>query len=107
MVVELKKHNWRRMFCVRIARHVRVQEKGLRLRHLRGKVLVMAHPDFPEAGLQVGRNREGGRRLGRAALREAAEESGLAGLTSAGIVGFQNYDMAQWRRKSKSGPLCV
>lgn len=62
------------------------------------KLLLLKHPDSPEAGIQVpGGSVEGNEAWDSAALREAAEETGLTGLKSRGLLGFQTYDMARWR----------
>lgn len=55
-----------------------------------GRLLVFRHRDFPEAGIQVpGGTLEDGERPEAAVLREAQEETGLAGLQVVRLVGEQ------------------
>ena len=57
------------------------------------RLLVFRHPAFPEAGIQVpGGTVRPGEDPGAAALREAAEETGLPGLTLCAFLGTAAYD---------------
>lgn len=57
-------------------------------------LLVFSHPDFPEAGIQVPAGTiEPGESVEAAALREAFEETGLAGLEMVAFLGQHRYDM--------------
>ena len=57
-------------------------------------LLVFSHPDFPEAGIQVPAGTiEPGEDPEAAALREAFEETGLAGLTLVAPLGEQVRDV--------------
>ena len=58
------------------------------------RLLVFSHPNHPEAGIQVPAGTvEPGETPHAAALREAAEETGLAGLTTAHFLGEHIRDM--------------
>ncbi len=66
--------------------------------HHRG-LLVLTHPDHPEAGLQVpAGTMEPGETPKQAVLREAREETGLEYLTIVSLLGQQSYDLRPWRR---------
>lgn len=61
------------------------------------EVLLLYHPDHPEAGIQIPAGTvEPGEDLIAAALREAHEETGLAGLQVVGILGTREVDMRPW-----------
>lgn len=62
-------------------------------------LLLLAHPDHPEAGLQIpaGTMRPG-ELVVTAALREANEETGLAGLEVVGVLGKRTFDMRPFGR---------
>jgi ADP-ribose pyrophosphatase YjhB (NUDIX family) len=63
------------------------------------RLLVFRHPEVPAAGIQVPAGTvEPGERLADAVLREAAEETGLRGLTLVGYLGDQVRDMADCGR---------
>ncbi|MFI5275136.1 MAG: NUDIX domain-containing protein [Ktedonobacterales bacterium] len=58
------------------------------------RLLVLRQPDLPEAGLQVpGGTVEAGELPAAAVLREAWEETGLAGLALVGLLGERTFDM--------------
>ena len=63
------------------------------------RLLVFRHPAVPEAGIQV---RAGTIKVDEspeaAVLREAFEETGMADLTLAGLLGEQTRDMADFGR---------
>ena len=66
--------------------------------HRRG-LLVLSHPDHPEAGLQVpAGTMEPGETPEQAVLREAREETGLEYLTIVRLLGRQSYDARPWGR---------
>jgi len=59
-----------------------------------GRLLVFRHVHYPEAGMQVPAGAiKPGEAPDHAALREAWEETGLAGLSLVGYLGEQTYDM--------------
>lgn len=62
-----------------------------------GRLLVFSHPDFPDAGIQVpaGTVRDG-EAWEPAALREATEETGLAGLEIVRYLGERWLDRAPY-----------
>jgi 8-oxo-dGTP pyrophosphatase MutT (NUDIX family) len=58
------------------------------------ELLIFAHADFPEAGLQVpAGTMEPDERPEDAVMREAQEETGLAGLALVGPIGRATYDL--------------
>jgi 8-oxo-dGTP diphosphatase len=60
-------------------------------------LLVFTHPDSPEAGIQVpGGTPDPGERIEDAALREAIEETGLAGLRLSSYLGDMRRDMSDF-----------
>jgi 8-oxo-dGTP diphosphatase len=63
----------------------------------RGRLLVFRHPDAPEAGIQVpGGTIDPGEELSTAVLREAFEETGLAGLIVVGLLGKATRDLSDF-----------
>ncbi len=63
------------------------------------QLLVFSHPNSPEAGIQVPAGTiEVGETPEQAVLREAFEETGLAGLVLDGFLGEQKRDMADFGR---------
>ncbi len=65
----------------------------------RGRLLVFRHPLAPEAGIQVPAGTiEPGESPAEAVLREAAEETGLSGLTVACFLGERRRDMRDFGR---------
>ena len=65
----------------------------------RNRLLLLAHPDHPEAGLQVpAGTMEAGETPEDAVLREAREETGLDGLVIAGLLGRQSFDFRPFGR---------
>lgn len=63
------------------------------------RLLVLTHPEAPEAGIQVPAGTvEDGEEPEAAVLREALEETGLMGLTLVGFLGEQERDMADYGR---------
>jgi 8-oxo-dGTP pyrophosphatase MutT (NUDIX family) len=61
------------------------------------RLLVFSHPEAPDAGLQVPAGTlEPGEHPEVGVLREAVEETGLAGLRMAGFLGTATYDMSPW-----------
>jgi 8-oxo-dGTP diphosphatase len=61
------------------------------------ELVVVEHPDFPEAGIQVpGGTVEEGENLDTAVLREAFEETGLQGLAIAHYLGKHERDMRDY-----------
>ncbi len=63
------------------------------------RLLLLAHPDHPEAGIQVpaGTMRPG-ERVVAAALREATEETGLTDLEPARVLGVRAFDLRPYGR---------
>jgi ADP-ribose pyrophosphatase YjhB (NUDIX family) len=63
------------------------------------RILLLAHPDHPEAGIQVpaGTMRHG-ETVEQAAMREATEETGLTDLEFVGVLGEQSFDMRSFGR---------
>jgi ADP-ribose pyrophosphatase YjhB (NUDIX family) len=63
------------------------------------EILLLAHPDHPDAGIQVpaGTMRDGEPVL-EAALREAGEETGLRDLTVVGALGTAEFDARPFGR---------
>jgi 8-oxo-dGTP diphosphatase len=63
------------------------------------RLLVFRHVDFPEAGVQVpGGTVEPDEEWEAAALREAAEETGLRELRLVGLLGEATFDLAVYGR---------
>jgi len=63
------------------------------------RLLVFAHPDFPEAGIQVPAGTvEPGEDPDRAVMREAFEETGLTCLELVRFLGERNYEMSDFGR---------
>lgn len=61
------------------------------------EVLLLYHPDHPDAGIQIPAGTvEPGEAIVAAALREAYEETGLTGLELVGILGVREVDMRPW-----------
>lgn len=59
------------------------------------RLLVLTHPESPEAGIQVpGGTVEAGEDIADAALREATEESGLTGLRLGALLGKLSLNRA-------------
>jgi 8-oxo-dGTP diphosphatase len=57
-------------------------------------LLILEHPQHPEAGLQVpGGTIQEGEERSRAAVREAEEETGLSGVKLKSCLGVQGFDM--------------
>lgn len=64
------------------------------------RLLIFSHPYEPEAGLQVPAGTiEDGEKPEQAVLREAFEETGLAGLVLDGFLGEQERDMTDFGRE--------
>ena len=64
-----------------------------------GKIVLLHHPDHPEAGVQVpAGTMEPGEAPEDAVLREAFEETGLAGLRIVRLLGRERIDMRPWSR---------
>ncbi len=63
------------------------------------RILLLAHPDHPDSGIQVpaGTVRPG-EPVEAAALREAEEETGLARLELVGVLGKRDFDMSPFGR---------
>lgn len=69
------------------------------IREGRNRLLLLAHPDHPEAGLQVpAGTMEPGEAPEDAALREAREETGLTDLTIVAFLGRQSFDLRPFGR---------
>jgi 8-oxo-dGTP diphosphatase len=65
----------------------------------RERLLLFAHPEAPEAGLQVpGGTMESGETPAAAVLREAVEETGLAELELVAFLGVVERDMGEFGR---------
>ena len=63
------------------------------------RLLVFRHPAVPEAGIQVPAGTiKAGEHPEAAVLREAFEETGIAGLTLSGLLGEQTQDRADFGR---------
>jgi 8-oxo-dGTP pyrophosphatase MutT (NUDIX family) len=63
----------------------------------RGRLLVFAHPEHPEAGLQVpGGTLEPGEHPAAGVQREAEEETGLAGLELVRPLGERRHNLADY-----------
>ena len=63
----------------------------------RGRLLVFEHPDHPDAGIQVPAGTiESGEEPADAVMREAFEETGLAGLKLATFLGESERDMSDF-----------
>lgn len=76
-----------------------VREKALVYITHGARLLIMLHPDAPEAGIQVpGGSLKAGEDYGEAALREATEETGLRGLRLGVRLGRAERDMADFGR---------
>lgn len=61
------------------------------------RLLVFKHRDYPEAGIQVpGGTLEAGEDPEQGVLREAREETGLAGLVLEGLLGVDEFDQAPY-----------
>ena len=61
------------------------------------RLLVFTHPESPEAGIQVpGGSVEVDEKIEDAALREAVEETGLAGLRLSNFLGEMHLDMSEF-----------
>ena len=64
------------------------------------RLLVFSHPHAPEAGIQVPAGTIGaGEPPETAVMREACEETGLAGLVLVGFLGEQLRDMSDFGRE--------
>ena len=62
------------------------------------RLLLFTHPEAPEAGIQVPAGTiEAGERPEDAAMREAREETGLAGLRFERFLAHDTRDMRDWR----------
>lgn len=60
-------------------------------------LLILAHPDHPEAGLQVpGGTVEAGETPGQAVLREVEEETTLTEVRIVSLLGQEEFDMRKW-----------
>ena len=63
------------------------------------RLLVFAHPDAPQVGIQVpGGTVEASEELDRAVFREANEETGLTGLRVRRFLGTAEFDMSAFGR---------
>lgn len=63
------------------------------------RLLLLAHPDHPKAGLQISAGTmRPDESVVAAALREAEEETGLAGLEVVGVLGKRTFDMRPFGR---------
>ena len=61
------------------------------------KLLVFSHPLYPEAGIQVPAGTiEKGESPGKAAIREAREETGLHDLETRSLLGVREHDLSQY-----------
>ncbi len=60
-------------------------------------LLILEHPQHPEAGLQVpGGTMEGGENPEHAVLREVREETGLTGIKIISCLGNTSFDMREY-----------
>lgn len=65
-----------------------------------GRIVLLHHPDHPEAGIQVpAGTMEAGEAPEDAVLREACEETGLAGLHVERYLGRDRVDMRPWGKQ--------
>lgn len=65
-----------------------------------GQIVLLYHPDHPEAGIQVpAGTMEDGETPEAAVLREAFEETGLEGLRIVRFLGREHIDMRPWDRQ--------
>ncbi len=63
------------------------------------RILLLAHPDHPEAGIQVpAGTMQQDETVEQAAIREATEETGLTELEFVEVLGEQSFDMRAFGR---------